>query len=274
MKQICFVDGTIGSASEPCLPADDLGLQRGYAVFDYARTHNEKLFHIHEHLARFRQSAAGLRLELAYSDEQIIDIASELFAKLGVENPGLRLILTGGSAHAPKLLENPRFIMIAEELPAYPARVYENGVKLVTFEFQRDLPRVKTTDYMNAFRLEPFKLQSDAFDILYLWQGIVLECPRDNFFIWRGDTLVTAKDDVLHGITRNVVIDLMRDHGIVEERGIAVGELDLADEAFLTSTTKSIVPVVQIDERQLCHGAVGERTRALMERFHEYTEKY
>lgn len=274
MKQICFVDGKILRDDEACVPVDDLGLQRGYAVFDYARVYKGKLFHVEDHLARFRRSAAALHLTIPRSDAQIIDIARTLVGELGLEDQGIRMILTGGSAHAPTLLENARLIVIAEELPRYPAVVYEKGVKLVTCEFERDLPYVKTTNYVTAFRLTSFKKEKGAFEILYSWQGKLLECARDNFFVFRGDTLVTAKNDVLDGITRKVVLEIVRGRFDVEERDLFATELETADEAFLASTSKQVVPVVQVDDRRIGNGSVGERTRAVMRLFDEYVERY
>lgn len=277
MKQVSFIDGKILHGNDACVPVDDLGLQRGYAVFDYARAYHGKLFHVRDHLARFKHSAAALRLVLHYADDEIIDIARTLvreMARAGVNDPGLRFLLTGGSAHASPLLENPRFILIAEELPTYPADMYTKGVKLATFEFQRDLSRVKTTNYMNAFRLEPLKSEAHAFSILYYWRNKVLECPRDNFFLVRGDTLVTPGDNVLQGITRRIVFDLARDLMKTEERDVEMEELDDADEAFISSTSMQVVPVVQIDDRRIGNGAVGGHTRAIMERFDEYVRNY
>lgn len=274
MKQICFVDGTIARDGEGCIPADDIGLQRSYAVFDYARTHNGKLFHIHDHLARFRRSAAGLWLDLMYTDDDIINTANDLIAELGIGEAGLRLILTGGDAHANNLLAKPRLIMVAEELPTYSIDIYDRGAKLATYEFQRDIPHVKTTNYMNAFRLEPFKREQKAFDILYHWGGHVLECPRDNFFIVKDNTLITAKDDVLHGITRNVVMEIAREHFAVEERRITVDELDTADGAFMTSTTKSIVPVVEIDDRRIGGGTMCADVCDIIGHFERYVAAY
>jgi branched-subunit amino acid aminotransferase/4-amino-4-deoxychorismate lyase len=274
LGQISFVDGKILRGNDSCIPVDDLGLQRGYAVFDYARVCNGKIFHFGDHLSRLRRSAAGLQLALRYSDEEIHDAAMQLISMTGLKSPGLRFILTGGPAHAPTLLEKPRFIMVAEELPQYPNEIYTAGAKLATYEFRRDLPDVKTTNYMNAFRLMPFKQQRMAFDILYCWNGKVLECPRDNFFILHGDTLITAEAEVLHGITRRVVIDLAGNDFDIDTRDVAVNELDAADEAFMTSTTKQVVPVVQIDEWRLSGGAVGERTKRIMALFRNYVDNY
>jgi D-alanine transaminase/branched-chain amino acid aminotransferase len=274
LKQICFIDGRILHGDEAHIPIDDLGLQRGYAVFDYARTYYGKLFHLRDHLARLRRSAAALHLVLPYSNDELVRTATTLVTRLGEREAGLRMILTGGSAHAANLLEYPRVILIAEELPTYSREVYERGVKLITYEFERDLPYVKTTNYMTGFRLIPEKKERGAFEVLYTWRGLVLECTRDNFFVFRGDTLATPKNYVLHGITRQVILSLAAAHFHVEERDVTVEEMEAADEAFLSSTSKQIVPVVQVDEQRIGLGAAGARTRRLMELFDAYAAHY
>ena len=274
MKQVCFIDGKIVRGDEACIPVDDLGLQRGYAVFDYARTYHGRLFHVHDHIARLRRSAAVLHLDLAYSDDEIVAIATKLFGELGEKEAGLRMILTGGSAHASNLLEHPRFILVAEEIPKYPAHIYEKGVKLITHEFERDLPYVKSTNYMTGFRLLPEKKEKGAFEVLYCWRGKLLECTRDNFFVFRGDVLATPGDYVLHGITRQVLLDLAQRYLRVEERDVLVEELDEVDEAFLASTSKQIVPVVEIDARPVGRGVVGARVKRVMDVFQEYVDGY
>jgi branched-subunit amino acid aminotransferase/4-amino-4-deoxychorismate lyase len=274
VKQVCFIDGKIVRGDEACIPVDDLGLQRGYAVFDYARTYHGRLFHAADHIARLRRSAEALHLDLAYSDDEIVATAMKLFQLLGEKDAGMRMILTGGSAHAANLLERPRFILVAEELPTYPVHIHEKGVKLITHEFERDLPYVKSTNYVTGFRLIPEKKEKGAFEVLYCWRGRLLECTRDNFFVFRGGVLATPGDYVLHGITRQVILSLARPHLRVEERDVLVDELDVIDEAFLASTSKQIVPIVRIDDRQIGGGTVGERTKWVMGLFQEYVDNY
>ncbi|MDA2921160.1 aminotransferase class IV, partial [Desulfobacterota bacterium AH_259_B03_O07] len=110
--------------------------------------------------------------------------------------------------------------------------------------------------------------------ILYYYQNRVTECPRDNFFIFVGDTLITPKDDILHGITRKNILRLSREHFSVEERQLSLQELSSADEAFITSTSKGVIPIVQIDDHEIGSGSVGERTKTIMRLFRDYAENY
>jgi D-alanine transaminase/branched-chain amino acid aminotransferase len=274
MKALCYVNGKIQSASDASIGVADLGLQRGYGVFDYGRTCNGKLFHFYDNLARFRHSASELHLKLPVSDEEITEIANQLIGGSELKTPALRLILTGGYSYSSPAFEHPNFIIIAEELPTYPGEVYTHGAKLITVQYQRELPHVKSINYLNSIRLDPFRQEKGAFDILYHSQNGVTECPRSNFFIFRGDTLVTPKDHVLHGITRKLVLQLARDQFPIEERAISFGELGAADEAFVTSTSKCVLPIVRIDDSDVGNGSVGARTKTIMRLFANYTDGY
>ena len=114
----------------------------------------------------------------------------------------------------------------------------------------------------------------NATDALFVNEkGHVLEATRSNFFIFRGDTLVTPGTGILLGITRNVVLQLARGRFPVEERPVSLGELALADEAFITSSSREIMPVVQIDDVMIGKGIPGSRTYELEQRFIELVER-
>lgn len=272
MKSHCYINGEIRSTDDSVIGVSDLALQRGYGVFDFARTYNGRLFHFDWHIERLRRSAAALHLELPIADHRIEEIATELIERSELKRPSVRLILTGG--YSSTAFDRPNFIIIAEELPTYPRAVYSHGAKVITVEYQRELPQVKSINYLNAFRLEPLRRQKGAFDILYYSQHGLTECPRGNFFAFVGDTLVTPSDHILHGITRRLILELAANKFPIEERMMRLEELEVVDEAFITSTTKGVVPICWIDDREVGNGAVGVRTKAILQLFDEYTAAY
>ena len=215
----------------------DIGLQRGYGVFDFASTYNGKLFRFKDYLARFHISAAELRLEIPITNEKIKEIAEHLISISELENPAIRLLITGGISNMDLKLDQPNFIISAENLPGFPKELYVSGSKLVTYGFQRELPHVKSLNYMNFIRLDPLKRQKGATDFLYYSEHGITESPRHNFFMFRGNTLITPKDHILHGITRKVVLELAKEKFIIEERAIHLDELQEADEAFNFNTS-------------------------------------
>jgi branched-subunit amino acid aminotransferase/4-amino-4-deoxychorismate lyase len=127
---------------------------------------------------------------------------------------------------------------------------------------------------MNAIRLEPTKKKEKASDILYYQDDKITECPRDNFFVFQGDTLVTPKNNILNGITRKITLALAENCFAVEERDVTLRDLSLADEAFTTSTTKRIAPIVRINDHKIGNGGVGKHTKTIMKLFQDYVESY
>ena len=181
MKTLCYINGDVRATSKGVIGISDLALQRGYGVFDFGRTYNGKFFHFDEHIERLRRSASELHLNLPISNVEIREIVGQLIEGSDIKTPSVRFILTGGYSQSSLDLEHPNFIIITEKLPTYPNEVYTKGVKVITIEYQRELPHVKSINYLNELRLEPLKRKKGAFDILYHSQNGVTECPRSNF---------------------------------------------------------------------------------------------
>lgn len=267
----CFFNGKILPFDDVKININELGLLRAYAVFDYLRTYNGKPFRIDDYLKRFRNSATELHLRLKYSDEEIKFFVNELLKKNKREEVGIRFLLTGGYTHDSMSITKPNFFILIEEIPEYRGAIF-SGVKLMSCEFQRWLPQVKTTNYVNAIRLQGEKEKQNAFEILYHYKNEISETARNNFFIVKKGILITPKENILLGITRKVILEISAKHKIkTEERKLFLSELKDIDEAFITGSSKGIVPVVQIDKIKIGNGKVGKVTKRLIELWEDYT---
>ena len=266
----CFRNGEIVPCEDAVVHASDLGLLRSYAAFDYLRTYNGRPFRLPDHLARFRNSADGLKLPLEYSNDEIKEIIGELLARCGLTEACVRLVITGGNSPDSMTIVKPNFFILIEKVPRYAPECWTDGVRLITNEYLRDVPELKSTGYLNAIKLMPLVEQHGAHDMLYCHDGQVLELTRNSFFLFRDDTLVTPKDNVLLGITRMVLLELCQGVFPIEERAIPTTELAQATEAFLCGTTKGVMPVVQIDDMVVADGRVGANTRKVGALFKNY----
>lgn len=273
MSVICWINGDFVPLEDASIGVSDFALQRGYAVFDFARTYNGHLFRFGDHLARLRQSADALYLPISVSDAELTGIACRVIQESSLERPAVRIFVTGGDCND-ALFENSNIIVTGEERAAVDPVLYETGVSLLTHEFQRELPAVKSINYLNAVRLEPLKREHNVFDVLYFSAAGVTECPRNNFFVVRDGVLITPAENVLPGITRSVVLQLATGSMPVEERMLHREELPDVDEAFITSTSKRIVPVSQIDRQPVGTGRPGPVTQSLMRLFDEYVHEW
>lgn len=246
----CYYDGQISSFNQTGMSLNDLLIQRGYGIFDYLRVVDNKPLFVEDHLDRLYQSAAIMHMEVPQSKESILKIVLELVAKNDMPYSGLKLIVSGGDSSDGYSLEKPRLTIIQQPLPVPSNSFSVNPFILMSHPFQRQLPQVKTTDYLMAIYLQPKLKAFGGHDILYTNDGMLRECPRSNFFlISEQGNIVTPKDDILKGITRKNILASARENGIeVEERQIALEEIKTAKGAFIASSTKRIIPISKIDE--------------------------
>jgi D-alanine transaminase/branched-chain amino acid aminotransferase len=231
------------------LHASDLSIQRGYALFDFFKVVNGIPVFLSEHLDRFFFSAEQMRLEIRFSKHELKKILFELLEKNSVTNTGVRITLTGGYSQDGFQLSRPNLIILLRSYSSPLQDQLAKGIKLMSYEYQRQLPQIKTIDYLMAIWLQPLIRQHGADDVLYHQNGMVSECPRSNFFIVSHDNkLVTPSKNILKGVIRSKLIQIAKPNLEVEERELSIEEIKTAREAFITSTTKTILPVRQIDE--------------------------
>ena len=247
---VCFQEGSFLPIDVSGLNLNDLGIQRGYGIFDFLRTTGNKAFFIDDHLDRFFYSSEKMRLPIDYKRDEIKSIVYALMDKNQLPFSGIRIVLTGGASSDGYTITLPRLAVIQQIMDRLPDEISSKGLHLITRAFQRQLSDVKTTDYLMAIWLQPWMKEKKANDILYHCNGYISECPRSNFFIiTKQNVLVTPKEKILHGITRKKVIEIAMKEGIeVAERDIHLNEIHDAKEAFITSSTKRVTSVRQIDD--------------------------
>src|SRR3989338_4176109 len=264
---VCYINGKFVPMSVAKIPVDKAGVLRGYGVFESVRATGDATFMLPRYLKRLRKSAHLLGLKVPLTDAEIETVVSKLIKINKFPLSKIRIVLTGGKLIGNLALDNKSsdFFILVWPRQILPKNIYSKGIKLIATEYARELPEAKSNNYLLAISLEPKKLKAKAYEILYTWQGSVLECSTSNFFIIKKNRLITAKDNVLKGVTRELVIKNAKKVGVaVEERNISVKELGVADEAFITATYKGIVPVVKIDGAKIGNGTVGPVTKLLM----------
>lgn len=179
-----------------------------------------------------------------------------------------------------RVMESKRggFYISIEPLKLMPREVYEKGVRVETTTLHRNDPRVKSTAFISASDVERKHIAKEKiFEALLVKNGRILEGMTSNFFfVGQIDNLSyvgTARNDILLGITRRMVIRAARGRGVgVRYRSLKLDQLSIVKEAFITSSSRGVVPVIQIDDVKF--GGVGEVTRMLMSAYEEYVLKY
>ncbi|HEY9665843.1 MAG TPA: aminotransferase class IV [Coleofasciculaceae cyanobacterium] len=273
-QPICYLNGNYVAFDQAYLPLNDLGIVRGYGVFDFLRTYNGVPFKLREHVQRLQNSANLIGLSLPWPTEEIEAIAKNTLERNNFPEANIRIVVTGGSsADFITPMGQPSFMVIITSVSQYPREYYERGIKVITVQTERFLPKSKSLSYISAISaLQQAKL-NNAVEALYVnQQGQVLEGTTTNLFGFRGNQLITPKEKILKGITRDVVLELAQSRFEIVEKPINYSDLSSYDEAFITSSTKEIMPVVQVDELHISQGKPGENTQVLMHLFHQYTK--
>lgn len=222
-----------------------------------------------DHLSRFSHSASRLTLKVPVSKKELRRIIFRLITKnKSLKELSFRIVLTGGETKDGKTSLRPTFFIIVEPVHYYPSKVFEKGIKLITLNYCREFPEIKSINYLLAVSQWRNALKKKAAEILYVCQGKVLEGSTSNFFMIKNKVLFTPKSGILEGVTRKIVIKLAKENKIkVREKILSLKEVLKADECFITATDKEIMPVVKIDNHKIGSGRVGSQTKKLMELF-------
>ena len=266
---LCYQDGQFKDYNDLSISAADLGVQRGYGIFDFLRTTEEHALFLDDHLDRFFASADAMHLPVSKSRKEIIEIVQTLMQENQMQFSGIKLLLTGGDASDGYTIQKPRLSIFQLPLIPLPLVLPEKGIHLVSRAYQRQLPGVKTTDYLMAIWLQPWLKEQGGDDLLYYNQETVTECPRSNIFMIDHDNvLVTPKENMLWGITRKKTIEIADSIGLkIEQRNIPLEELYKAKEVFISSSTKRIMPVERIDHNYTFNTVSNNITQLLWDTF-------
>jgi D-alanine transaminase/branched-chain amino acid aminotransferase len=265
MYPYCFFDGKIIESDKPLLKLNDIAILRGFASFDFMRIYNGKPFMFKEHMQRFKNTSKLMGLKNKFSDTEIKEALIKLIKKNKNSNYQVRFVLTGGETKNGLEPSVPVFYILFEKLSNLPDSTYTKGAKIITHEHQRTLPDAKNSNYMQAVLLQDKKRKAKALEVLYIFQGVVLEASTSNIFIVKNNILYTPKENILKGITRQLVISLAQklNYSVIEKE-ISTQELHDADEVFLSATNKKVLPVVTINDHSASNGKVGEITKRLL----------
>ncbi len=280
-RGICWIDGKIVALDQATIPVTDHGLLYGDGIFEGIRFYRRKPFLLGEHLDRLRRSARAIALEYPWQDDALASIIEQLVARFHQPDGYIRLLITRGSGPLginPASCDAPRLIVIADSLEMVSATHRRKGVKLITAATRRLPPngldpRIKSLNYLNHIlaRIEANAAGADE-AILLNGEGHVAEGTADNIFIARDGLLLTPPptDGALDGVTRRVVMRLAAGNGIdVKEATLASYDLYTADECFLTGTGAELIPVREINGRELpaCPGPLFQNCQRLFEEF-------
>jgi len=279
MGSIVVIDGQVCEPEAAKVSVFDHGFLFGDSVYEVVRTRAGAPFLLRPHLERMRRSAAELYLDVPFTDEEIVGFVAEALETAANPESYVRIILTRGVGELelhPGTCVRPSLILIVRPLSLPPARFYERGIRLAIVGRKRTNPEAlnpaaKTGNYLNNVLAIIEAVRRGADDAVMLNAGGHLaEGTTANVFFVREGTVHTPAlgTGILEGITRGLLIRLLGEEGIpCREGDYLPDELRGADEAFLTSTLRDVMPVGEVDGERVGGAVPGPVTRRLMARF-------
>lgn len=268
-----FLNGKLVSEADLVISPRDVGFSRGYAVFDFLRTYSHhRPFKLSEHIDRLFNSAGLINLEIPWSKEEVSEwVLQTLKANPSEDEKFIKIMLSGGISNTLLPSNNPTIVILVDPCVIYPREYYEKGVGVIMVKHERYLPSAKTNNYIEGMKQTQIGKQTGAIEPVYYSDEQVFEACASNIFAVIDGKLVTPGTNILLGITRTVLLEILQLDIPIEIRDFSKDELMTATEVFLTASGKEIVPVSTIDGKPVGNGAIGDTSKEVMRQFGEYT---
>jgi len=258
-----IINGEYVPFQQSALPISDLAIQRGYGIFDFFLVRDRVAPYLSFHLDRFINSAALMKLDLSYSKEELTSLVNDLIAKNNIRNSSVKIMLTGGMSTDDFTLcpGKSSLVIINKPYEVKWPEAWKNGASLILAKYQREMPEAKTINYIRSVSLSQKLVETGAAEILYLDRNWVRECSRSNIFYVKEGCIYTPKSKMLEGVTRRRILAL---EGFrIHVKDFKLDELLAADEVFITSTTKGVLPITSVDSTLIADGRIGAITKAI-----------
>ncbi len=293
LRGAVYVNGVIKPANEAVVPVYDHGFLYGEGVYETLRTYNHVPFLYDRHMARLRASAGRIQLGVPFTDAELAGWIDDTVAAAGLETANqrdageataagtqqayIRILFTRGVGelnYDPRSTPTPTTVIIVKPLEEPAPRVFSDGINICLVPVLRNHPGsvnplIKANNLLNnALAMQEANRRGGEEGLMCNFRGELSECSQANFFMVRGGRVLTPPSEagLLEGITRAFLFEVGRDAGIdVREEVLYPKDLETADEAFITSTTRELSPVTKIDGKPVGSGQVGAITRRMLE---------
>jgi branched-chain amino acid aminotransferase len=278
------VNGRLFDEARAVISVFDHGFLYGEGIYETLRTYNGQPFLFDRHMRRLRRSAGMLALPVPLSDTEIASRIDQTMHEAGLGRRGqgeayIRVLITRGVGeltYDPAATPEPSIVVIVKPHTDPAPGVYDMGVTVALVPVVRNHPgsvnpMIKSNNLLNSALAMQEAVRRGAFEgVMRNYRGEIAECSTANIFVVKDRRALTPPLDagLLPGITREYLFEVGADAGIdVREQVLNDADLLGADEAFLSSTTRELVPIVRVDDHTIGNGRPGPVTRRLLERF-------
>lgn len=265
-----IINGNSVKSTEASINMYDLGFNRGHSIFEYFRFKNAKPRFLKAHLDRLMHSVAKANIQFEVSRTELETMIRDLIEKSEYAEGSIRLTVSAGnSSNFSRPETKANYYILTLPFTALEDSIYDTGSKLITMEYQRQFPSIKTTNYFFAQMNRSEMLKAGATDILY-FDKYIRETSRANIFLIRDGVIFTPQTKILKGITRMKVLSLFPN---IKLQDLPPEFIHDCSEIFITSSSKQVLPIVEIDGSKIGDGTVGPKTKEIMLKFKELVNK-
>jgi len=268
-----FLNGKLVEEQDLMVSVRDLGFARGYAIFDFLLTYpSQRPFMLSRHIDRLFNSACLIGLYIPWSKEEVTEWVMQTLHANQEGEKQIKIMLSGGISNS--LLPTsklPTIAIIVDPRHYLPRDYYDLGAGIVMDKFTRNNPDAKTNNYIEGVKQAQKAQTINAIEAVYYDDRQVFEASTSNIFALIGGRLVTPKSNVLQGITRDVLLEILKLDVPIALEDFRLEELLAAEEVFLTGSNKEVLPITKIDGKDVGDGKVGIVTKEVMKQFQEFT---
>ena len=284
MPRYCWLGDKLVPERSAKVSVLDRGLLLGEGLFETMRAYNGKVFALGRHYKRMKAGARVLEIPLPPL-RYVEDAIAKLLAANRLSEARVRLTITsgpGGPGLLPTGPTSPTMIILAHPLDALPDRLYRKGARAVILPIRKStgstLTGIKTTSYVENIIGRRMAKKAGADEGIFLnSEGDLCEGAASNIFLVKYSDLYTPDtgSGCLPGITREIVLELAPKAGLTpQERALSPIDLVDAEEAFITSSTRELIPLVEVDGDEIGEGRPGSKTARLRQIYREMVERY
>jgi len=278
---IIYLNGEFLPLAKACISPLDRGFLFGDGVYEVIPAYNNTLFRINEHLDRLQNSLDAIRLKNPHSTEQWIDILSQLIGHQAQRNHSIYLQVTRGADtkrdHSIPPSPVPTVFIMSTPLLVEPADTEPGGVCVITQpDIRWEYCNIKATTLLANILQRQTAIDNNCAETLLVRNGLVMEGAASNVFIVTNETIQTPPKSslLLPGITRDLVLEIASQGGLpTSESDITVEDLFNADEVWITSSTKEVLPVTRIDDRVVGTGKPGPVWKEVTGLYQDYKKQ-
>ena len=260
-----YLNGEFMPVEEARVPVMDRGFLFGDGIYEVIPVYSRRPFRLPQHLQRLQASLAAIRLPNPHDDAEWTALIEKIVATAAFEDQSVYLQVTRGSAgkrnHAFPQAATPTVLLMTDRLISSPPDQREQGIAVVSAVDNRWLRcDIKATSLLANILLRQQAVDADCVEAVLLRDGILTEGAASNIFVVKDGVLLAPQKNhlVLPGITYDVVLELAATHGLpYQVRDVYEAEVRSADELWMSSSTKEVLPIVSLDHQPVGGGKPG-----------------